>query len=166
MTRKFARIVLIGVACIAVLGVAYWQYMERIANPRVVLELIENPDGERAMRVLLLRLPSGRQIPVNYIRITRSPEAGETGDQEIAYVAADGGWWSELAESEHPVTVLIRGETRSGMARAILDDAEKTKRVFAQLRPDAVEGFGRLIEIQLESKSSTQPSRTRLRTDP
>jgi hypothetical protein len=75
----------------------------------------------------------------------------------MAYVAADGGWWSELTESEHPVTVLIRGETLSGWAQVVLDDPEKTKEIFARLRPDALEGFGRLIEIRLQPKSPAAP---------
>ncbi|MBC8187864.1 MAG: hypothetical protein H8E78_06625 [Proteobacteria bacterium] len=126
-------------ALIVLAVVGYWQYAERIANPRVVRELIEEPEGERARRVMLLDLPSGRQIPVNYIR-----------ESNIVYAAADGGWWSELTEDEHLVTVLVRGEVHTGLARAILDDPERTADVFTRLRPNAVEGFGTLIVIRLE----------------
>jgi hypothetical protein len=149
---KFARIFLIVAACGAVAGVGYWQFVERVGNPRVVRELLDDPDGQRARRVLLLTLPSGRRIPVNYIR-----ELRETGEQDMAYVAADGGWWSELTEYEHPVTVVIRGETLSGLAQAVLDDPDKTKEVFARLRPNALEGFGRLIEIRLGPNSVVAP---------
>ena len=49
-----------------------------------------------------------------------------------------------------PVSVLVRGETLSGRARAVLDDPDYTQRVFAKLRPNAIEGFGTLVEIRLE----------------
>lgn len=146
MITRLTRIVLILVACGAIAVVGYWQYSERIANPRVIRELIDNPDGDRAGRVMLLDLPSGRRIPVNYIR-----------EQEMAYVAADGGWWSEFAESDQQVTVLLRGETLTGLAHAVLDDPDRTKDVFTRLRPNALEGFGRLIEIRLETKSTATP---------
>ena len=37
-------------------------------NPRVARELREDPEGERAQKVMLLTLPSGRELPVNYLR--------------------------------------------------------------------------------------------------
>ena len=103
-------------------------------------ELVENPDGDRARTVMLLELPSGREIPVNYLR---------EGDR--VYAAADGRWWRELDGEGFTVTVLVRGERLHGRARAVRDDPEYTKRIFAKLRPNAVEGFGRLIEIQLDA---------------
>ena len=149
MLRLIARTVAIVFCVLALAAVGYWQYVERIGNTRVAKELVENPNGERAARVLLLDLPSGRQIPVNYIY--------EVHEQEMVFVAADGGWWSEFVEPNQTVTVLLRGQSRSGRASAILDDPERTKEIFARLRPDALEGFGTLIEIRLERRRESAP---------
>ena len=65
---KITRIASIAAAILGLLVLGYWFYMVQIANPRVVRELIEHPDGERAGRVMLLTLPGGRSIPVNYLR--------------------------------------------------------------------------------------------------
>jgi hypothetical protein len=146
MNLKFSRFLRLGFAVLAVLAVAvtgYWQYVERLANPRIARELRAEPNGERARRVMLLELPSGRSLPVNYLR-----------EHDIVYAAADGGWWSELAEGSHSVEVLVRGEVLHGAARAILDDPERTRDVFFRLRPNALEGFGVLIEIALAPATS------------
>jgi hypothetical protein len=137
------KIVLIILAIVAVLALVppiLFFYYEHFANPRIERELIEHPDGERAQKVMVLTLPSGRRLPVNYWR-----------DGDTVYAAADGRWWKELVGEGFSVEVLVRGETHSGRARAVLDDPAYTKRVFASLRPNAVEGFGTLIEIQLEA---------------
>ena len=77
---KIVRIAAIVAGALALLVFGYWLYTEQIANPRVVRELIEQPDGERARKAMLLTLPSGRRIPVNYLR-----EEGKV------YAGADGG---------------------------------------------------------------------------
>ena len=133
------RILAIAVLAIGVLGAGVWFYFERIANPRVLRELVEYPDGARAAKVMLVTLPSGRRIPVNYLR-----EGG------FVYAAADGSWWKELAGGGFPVTVLVRGEMLAGSARAVRDDPAYTEQVFAKLRPKAIKGFGTLVEIRLE----------------
>jgi hypothetical protein len=139
MILKIALAVL-GLVALGVAGLAlYYPY---VANPRVERELLEDPDGERARREMLITLPSGRRLPVNYWR-----------DGEFVYAAADGGWWKELAEEASPVTVLVRGETLSGQARAVTDDPEHTARVFAELRPNAIKGFGTLVEVKLDGPS-------------
>ena len=136
---KIARIALITAAVLGLLAVGYWLYREQIANAQVVRELIEYPDGERARRVMLLTLPSGRRIPVNYLR-----------EASMVYAAADGSWWKELVGDGFPVTLLVRGETLHGTARAVRDDPTYTQEVFKRLRPDAIEGFGTLVEIRLD----------------
>ena len=88
---------------LVLLVVGYWIYSERIANPRVVRELIDHPDGERARRAMLLTLPSGRRIPVNYYR-----------EDDMVWAGADGRWWKELVGEGFPVSVLVRGETLRG----------------------------------------------------
>lgn len=137
---KIVLIVLAVVLVILLLVPGIFLYFEHFGNPRIVRELTDNPDGERARKVMLLTLPSGRRIPVNYLR---------EGDR--VYAGADGRWWKELAGDGVPVTVLIRGETLRGQARAVLDDPAHTKDVFSRLRPSAVPGFGTLIEIRLEA---------------
>lgn len=134
-----SRIVLVVVALLIVVIVGYGVYMIGFANPRIARELREQPDGERAKKVMLLGLPSGREIPVNYLR---------EGDRVFA--GADGPWWRELRAGDAPVTVLIRGEKRTGRGRAVLDDPDYTARVFAKLRPNALPGFGTLVEIELD----------------
>ncbi len=141
------KIALIVAATLALLPAGYWAYMVQIANPRVVRELVEHPDGERAGIVMLLTLPSGRRIPVNYYR-----------EGNRVYAGADGRWWSELVGDGFPVTVLIHGETLRGTAVTVLDDPAYTKRIFKKLRPNAIEGFGRLIEIRLDDSGDEELS--------
>ncbi len=120
------------------LGIGYALYAVRIQNPRVERELTEHPDGARAQKTMLLTLPSGRRIPVNYLR---------EGDR--VYAGADGPWWRELTGAGGPVTLLVRGETLRGHARAVRDDPAHQRDVFARLRPQAIPGFGTLVEIRL-----------------
>jgi hypothetical protein len=137
------RILAIAVLVLAGLGAGVWFYFERIANPRVLRELAEDPHGERAAKVMVVTLPSGRRIPVNYLR-----------EDGIVYAAADGSWWKELDGDPLPVTLLVRGETLGGRARAVRGDPAYTEQVFAKLRPKAIKGFGTLIEIRLDEPGS------------
>lgn len=132
------KIVAVGVALLVVAGVGYAIVAATILNPRVVHELRTQPDGERARRVMLLTLPSGKAIPVNYLR-----------DGDTVHAAADFPWWRELRGAGGPVEVLIRGETRAGHGRAIEDDAALRASVFERLRPSAPSWTGVLIEIEL-----------------
>ena len=54
-------------------------------NSGVIRDLTENPNGERARVVMLLTLPSGKAIPVNYLR-----------EGQNVYAGADFPWWREL----------------------------------------------------------------------
>jgi hypothetical protein len=136
---KIVYIVLVVAAGLGLLVAGAILYYDWIANPRVERELVDDPDGERAKKVMLVTLPSGRRIPVNYLR---------EGDR--VYAGADGQWWKELVGEGTPVEVLVRGETLSGSARAVLDNPEYTKAVFARLRPNALPGFGTLVEVRLD----------------
>jgi hypothetical protein len=138
---KIALILLAVVVVLALVPLGGFLYYDLFANPRIERELMESPDGDRAQKVMLITLPSGRRLPVNYWR-----------DGDRVYAGADGRWWKELVGEGRLVTILVRGETHEGVARAILDDPDYTKRVFASLRPNAVEGFGTLIEIRLGSQ--------------
>ncbi len=136
------RIALAAILFVAALMIAVWVYFEHVANPRVTRALSENPDGERARKVMLLELPSGRRIPVNYLR-----------ENDRVYAAADGRWWKELDGEGFAVSLVVRGEELSGRARAVRDDPGYTRRIFARLRPNAIQGFGTLIEIRLDGDS-------------
>jgi hypothetical protein len=130
------------VLLLVVLALGYIVYATNVTNPRVERELIENPQGERAGRVMMLTLPSGRRIPVNYYQ-----------EEGMVFAGADGPWWKEMVGDGGRVSVLIRGEARHGHGRAIEDDPAYTERVFAKLRPNAVKGFGILIEIKIDEAS-------------
>ena len=102
-------------------------------------ELRGEPNGERAQKVMILTLPSGRELPVNYLR-----ENGRV------YAAADGRWWKELEGRQAAVSIWVLGETFAGRARAVLDAPEYKTDIFSRLRPTAIPGFGTLIEILLD----------------
>ena len=127
----------LGVLLLLVGG--YAAYTATIANPRVLAELRDSPTGERAKKVMLLSLPSGRTLPVNYLR-----EDGRV------YAGADGRWWKELDGERVAVTLLVQGEKLHGRALAIRDAPAYTRDVFSRLRPTAIPGFGTLIEILLD----------------
>ena len=108
-------------------------------NARVIRELREDPLGPRAQQVMLLTLPSGKEIPVNYLR-----------DGRTVYAAADFPWWRELRGGGGAGSVLIRGETLRGWIRAVEDDPDLRASVFARLRPTAPSWTGTLVVIDLE----------------
>jgi hypothetical protein len=142
--RWFISIVLF----LVVLGVGYVVYATRIANPGVVAELRDNPDGPRAQRAMLITLPDGQTFPVNYLR-----------EADTVYLGADGRWWRQLRDGAL-VTLLIRGETFSGQAEPIENDQEYTTEIFARLRPDAPAWLpdwlnGVLVVISLDTISQT-----------
>ena len=111
---------LFGLAFVCLLA-----YALLIGNPRVVRELESNPQGEQAGIVMLLSLPNGRVLPVNYRR-----EGGQV------FVGADGPWWRAVRDGNAPVTVTIRGENLTGRARVVLDDPDYKRSVFDRLRPN------------------------------
>ena len=128
----------------ALLIVGYYLYMRLIGNARVIEELRGDPTGPRAARVMLITLPDGRNYPVNFLR---------EGDR--VYLGVDGLWWRAFRGTAQPVTLLIRGETTSGRALAILDDPVRTEAVFARLRPSAPTWLpgrmrGVLVEVTLD----------------
>ena len=59
------------VGVVVLLGIGFagvWLNQAHLANPRVSAELREDPRGQRAQRVMLLTLPDGQVLPVNYLR--------------------------------------------------------------------------------------------------
>ncbi len=132
------KYVLVAVVVFPALVGCYAVYMNRVTNPRVERELRLEPDGERAARVMLITLPSGRTLPANYLR-----------EGDTVYAAADGRWWRELRGEGAAVELLVRGETLAGQARAIEDDPDHRSAVFDRLRPSAPKLFGTLVQIDL-----------------
>ena len=100
MWLKWLAIVL-GVLAVALIGLRVMSTL--VTNPRVIEELNENPEGERAGIVMLLTFPDGRALPVNYLR-----------EGNLVFTGADGRWWRALRAGNVPVTLLIRGETLTG----------------------------------------------------
>jgi len=137
---RIASFIALAVGVLALALPVAFLYMDRFVNPGVADELRAEPNGERAQKVMLLTLPSGREIPVNYLR-----------EGDWVYAGADGRWWRELTGDGGPVSVFVRGEALTGRARAVLDDPAHTKDVFARLRPAALPGFGTLVEVRLDA---------------
>ena len=141
-------LIILGILAAALL--AFRAYFLLIGNPRVAAELRDNPQGERAGIVMLLELPDGRELPVNYLR---------EGDQ--VFVGVDGRWWRVLREGNAPVTMLIRGETLTGKARVVFDDPAYKRAVFDRLRPTAPKWLpewldGHLVVIDLDPEETSE----------
>ena len=142
---KWVLIVLIVVVALPVtLYIGTVAYYNLVGNDRVAEELRSNPEGDRANVVMLLTFPSGRVLPVNYLR---------EGNQVFA--GADGRWWRSFRDGGIPVGVLIKGEQFAGKARVVLDDPDYTRDVFSRLRPTAPTWLpdwlsAKLIVIDLE----------------
>lgn len=136
------KLALISIVVLVALVAGYLAYAALVANPRVERELREQPDGERARKVMLITLPSGRTIPVNYLR-----------EGDVVYAGADGRWWHELRGAGAQVQLLVRGETLTGRARAIEDEPDHRADVFSRLRPTAPKFTGTLVQIDLAPSS-------------
>jgi len=132
------KLVLTSIVTLTVLIAGYLSFVAVFANPRVERELREQPDSERARKVMLITLPSGKSIPVNYLR-----------EGNVVYAGADGRWWHELRGEGATVQLFVRGETLAGRARAIEDDADHRAEVFSRLRPTAPKFTGTLVQIDL-----------------
>ncbi len=134
----FLKWLLIAVAAVVLLFLAMRIYFGLVANPAVVQELKDDPQGERANIVMLLTLPSGRTLPVNYRR-----------EGNRVFAGADGRWWRSLREGDAPVSVWIRGETFEGRAHVALDDREYKRDVFSRLRPDVPKWLPEWVDAHL-----------------
>jgi hypothetical protein len=141
----------LGVAGVVVAVIAV--YATTVGNSRVVAELESVPRGSQAQKVMLLTLPDGRSLPVNYLR-----------EGNMVYAGSDGPWWRLLRGAGADVTLLVMGEQLRGHATAVEDDPSRTRDVFSRLRP-TVPGWlpdwlnGVLVEIELQREGSKQPAR-------
>ncbi len=129
----------IGVGAPLALVVAFGAYQSLWANPRAIRELREDPQGGRARKVMLLTLPSGKSLPVNYLR-----------DGKTVYAAADFPWWRELKEGGGRGSVLIQGETHHGFIRVEQEDETLRDSVFERLRPTAPRFLGTMVVVDLD----------------
>lgn len=131
----------IGIAILVVIALpaVFGAHQKIWTNPRVIQEIREEPDGELAKKVMLLALPSGKSIPVNYLR-----------DGDTVYAVADFPWWRELRDGGGRGSVLIQGETLQGDVRAVLGDAALRDSVFERLRPTAPPFLGTMVVIALD----------------
>ncbi len=93
-------------------------------NQRVERELRVDPDGSTARRVMMVSLPDGRSLPVNYLR--------EIG---LVFIGVDGFWWRQFTGEGQPVEMFIRGERVHGHARTVLDRPDYVSDIFKRLRP-------------------------------
>ena len=143
MTSRLKWSFIVG-ALGALLIAAYLLHAKFVTNPRVVEEILNRPEGARAGIVMLLTFPDGRQIPVNYLR-----------EGNKVFAGADGGWWRAVRDGGARVSMVIRGETLSGHAVAVLDDSDYTHDVFSRLRPTVPTWLpdwlnGKLVVITLD----------------
>ena len=136
VVAKWLGIALVCIVALFVVSACVYSWW---VNPRVAQELREDPQGERAQKVMLLTLPSGKELPVNYLR-----------DGDTVYAAADFPWWRELRGGGGRGSVLIQGETLEGHVRAVEDDPELRDSVFARLRPTAPKWAGTLVVVDLD----------------
>ena len=137
MQSWFKWTLIIGVLCLLAVAALRAYYIYRV-NPRVVEELRNDPDGERARQVMLLTFPDGRAFPVNYLH-----EGNEV------FVGADGRWWRAFRDGNVPVKALIRGRELSGRARTVMDDREYTRAVFERLRPNVPDWLPEWLDAYL-----------------
>ena len=111
-TRLFAFVI----AAFALVGCA--------AAEKDMAELRANPQGELAEKVMILTLPDGEDIPVNYVR-----------EESFVYTGADGFWWRQLRGDGARVGVFIKGDELSGIGRAVEEDKDRAKEILQKVRP-------------------------------
>ncbi len=145
-----AKWVSIVIGSLVLLYLAMKLYFMLVVNPRVVEELKNNPEGDRAGIVMLLSMAPNEIIPVNYLL-----------ESDTVFVGSDGLWWRDFREPGMPVTMLIRGRTVNGHGIAVLDDQAYVDDVFSRLRPTVPEWLpdwlnGKLVKITLDQKESQE----------
>ena len=123
-------------------------YNTRVVNPRVMDEIRNNPNGERAAIAALLTFPDGKTIPVNYLK-----------EGDLVFLGADGPWWRKFPTTEEDVPgtraeLFIRGTQYVGYGKTELNDQTYIDDVFSRLRPKVPEWLpdwlnGKLIVIEI-----------------
>ena len=93
-------------------------------NQRVERELRADPDGSTARRVMMVSLPDGRSLPVNYLR-----------EDGLVFIGVDGFWWRQFMGEGQAVEMFIRGERVNGHGKTVLDRPDYVSDIFTRLRP-------------------------------
>ena len=101
-------------------------------------ELRANPQGELAQQVMILTLPDGEDIPVNYVR-----------EEDLVYTGADGFWWRQLRGDGARVSMFIKGEDLAGLGRAVEADKDRAREILAKVRP-GFERFSPAVPIEIK----------------
>jgi len=128
-----------------IIGYAAGQFYSRMVNRGVIEQLKSNPAYQRGDKVALFTLPSGRELPANYLM-----------EDDRIYVGVDGFWWREFRGEGAPVEVLVRGRRYHGIGQVILDDPVYTATIFERLRPTVPDWLpdvlnGKLVVITVDS---------------
>lgn len=112
-------------------------------NQRVEREIRDSPDSATAQRVMMLSLPDGRDLPVNYLV-----------EEGLVFIGVDGFWWRQFEGDGKSVQMFIRGKNLRGHAKVILDRPDYVTEVFKRLRPKVPSWLpswlnGKLVVIEL-----------------
>ena len=112
-------------------------------NQRVEREIRDSPDSATAQRVMMLSLPDGRDLPVNYLV-----------EGDLVFIGVDGFWWRQFEGDGKSVRMFIRGNSFRGHAKVIRDRPDYVRDVFKRLRPKVPSWLpswlnGKLVVIEL-----------------
>lgn len=137
--------ILIG-ALVVLLGAAAL-FFSLIVNPVMMEEIRTNPTGDEAQEAMLLTF-EGKTLPVNYLK-----------EGDTVFMGVDGRWWRAFVGDAVPVSMLIQGETYTGLAVVVLDDPTYVEDVFSRLRPTAPDWLpawltGKLVVITIATPAA------------
>ena len=144
MARTFFKWLIVLLGLLFLLASGYLLYGARVKNPEVIAAIRASTDAVLSRRVMVLSLPDGRDLPVNYLQ-----------EENRVFIGVDGPWWRQFVDAGAAVRVNLRGADRAGHARAVLDDPDYRDEVFARLRPTVPAWLpdwanGKLVVIELD----------------
>ncbi len=144
MRLTVTKKIILGVVLVLIALIGYRYSQIDAVNARVSQEIRDQPDGERALKSMIVTLQDGRVYPVNYL-----------WEGDFVYMGIDGRWWREFTGDGQPVEMFVRGENYTGHAIAVLDDPERKADIFSRLRPTAPSWLpdflnGKLVVIALD----------------